>query len=112
MALICWSLLVIWFGKWHVAWDSRPGHHTARYIVQRGSGSTSRTTRPGRESQATLWLGDPVLNHFATDIRKPKIASLKTMSQAQMVQAELMQNCRMEVVDVHRVLRNVESEFV
>ena len=46
------------------------------------------------------------------DVGKAKVAALEAMSQSQMVQAELVQDGSVEIVDVDWVLRDVESEIV
>ena len=44
--------------------------------------------------------------------RQAKIKAAKTERQAAMVDAQQMQNCRLQVVDVHRIFRNMKPQLV
>ena len=50
--------------------------------------------------------------NLAMDISETDIASAKAERQSSMVEPELMQHCRMQVVNRHRVLGNRVAEFV
>ena len=53
-----------------------------------------------------------LLDHLAADIRQSEIAALEAIGQPGVVEAEQVQDRRLEVVNVHRVFDDVEAEFV
>src|SRR5690242_8325889 len=57
-------------------------------------------------------LGQQLRYDFAADIRQPEVASEMPVGEAFVVQAETVQDGRLEVVDMHAVLHDLEAEFV
>src|SRR5262245_4878338 len=52
------------------------------------------------------------LDHFAANVCQPEIASLESVRDICMVQSKQVENRGMEVVHVHRVLRDAPPDFV
>ncbi len=57
-------------------------------------------------------LSQNVLHHFAMDIRQPEMPALELVSQALVVDAQAVQQRRLQIVDMHRVLHDVVAIVV
>src|SRR5687768_9250587 len=56
--------------------------------------------------------GDDLLHEFTLDVGKAIVAAAVTICQALMVQPQLVQYSRVEVMDVHRLIHGLEAEIV
>src|SRR5207248_10254607 len=83
-----------------------PVHRTSRSGLTRGA--ESGCLSPERSSTLSQKFRDDLARH----IRKPKVAALKTIGQLRVIESEQVQNRRVQVVDMHFVLRRVETKFV
>src|SRR5438094_7028975 len=84
----------------------------------RSPGTCCRATSAGRgwwtrwrASRTPLLCQDP-LHHVAMHVRQPVVPPLELERQPGVVDAEQVQQRRLEVVDVYRVLRHVVGELV
>src|ERR1041384_6300584 len=85
-----------------------------RAVAQPASFSPSFPPRL-RVYEVRTWLPssrNDILHHFAEHIRQPEIAAGITISQPGMVDAELIQQCRMQIVNRHPILDGLETELV
>ena len=57
-------------------------------------------------------LGEDRLNELAVHISEPEIATLKSIGQFFVIEAEQMQNRRVQIVHVHFVAHDPEAEFI
>ena len=53
-----------------------------------------------------------LLHHIAMHIRQPEVAALEAVGQPGVLQAEQVQDGRLQVVDVDRILADVEAKLV
>ncbi len=59
--------------------------------------------------QGLGWLSEQVFHHFAGDVRQAEIAALKTVGEPLVVQAEQVEDRRVEIIHVDRVGDDVQT---
>src|SRR2546421_508031 len=65
-----------------------------------------------RRSRTTALSGDDVLDDLAGDIGQAEVTALKAIRQFLVVEAEQVQDRRLQVVDVDRLVDGVETQLV
>jgi len=50
-------------------------------------------------------------NDFAGDVGEAKVAALEAVGEAQVIEAEEVEDCGVEIVDMHRVARDVPADL-
>src|SRR5205823_12966365 len=68
--------------------------------------------RPQQRPSAPARSRDEIAHHPAVDVGQSVFAALKPISQPLVVQAEQVQDGRVQVVDVDGILRHCEAELV
>src|SRR3954469_24407110 len=69
--------------------------------------------RPSLCSQKSMQsLGKELLDQFTMHVRQPEIAPLKAISQLRMVKTQQVQKRRVQIMNVHRVLRGIEPKLI
>ena len=71
---------------------------------------SARSVMPG--PRRTRTSRDNVMDHVPVDVGQAEIAALKTVSQARVIETHQVQDCRIEIVNMHRVAHDVESKLV
>src|SRR5258708_6074656 len=66
----------------------------------------------GLETGLRSSLTEPGTDDFAGHIGEPIIAALETIGERLVIQAKEMEQCRVKVVDVHRIFGDGHSEVV
>jgi hypothetical protein len=61
---------------------------------------------------ARIRLSENFRDQFAMHVGQPEITALETICQLRVVETELMQDRRVQVVDMDPILRDVETEIV
>lgn len=64
-------------------------------------------TDPSREQESRTLLAQDALHDVSMNIRQPEVATLKTIGQPGVVDAQLMQNRGLQIVDVNGIANNV-----
>ena len=67
---------------------------------------------PGPPQPPTSWLTQELLNYFAGDVRQAEIAALKTVGEPLVVQAEQVEDRRVEIIHVDRVGDDVPADLI
>src|SRR5262245_5749830 len=57
-------------------------------------------------------LREDILDHLAVHVGQAEVAAGITVGKSRMIHAELIQECRVEIVDRYAVLNCLEAEFV
>src|SRR6266581_6344724 len=67
---------------------------------------------PGPPQPPTSWLSEELIHHFAGDVRQAEIAALKTVGEPLVVQAEQVEDRRVEIIHVDRVGDDVPADLI
>ena len=78
-----------------------------RGLRHRPSSSSAR-----RHTECACYLGQQLFDDVAVDVGQPVVAALEAVGQPFVVEAEEVQDGRLQVVDVDCVLGDVEAELV
>src|SRR6185369_14000926 len=80
-----------------------------RYSLERFK---ARAAHPQIRRTALLQLSQQLFHHFPAYISQPIVAALEAVGQLEVVQAEQVENRRVQIVDVNFFLDRVKTEFV
>src|ERR1044071_1376528 len=58
------------------------------------------------------WLGDQLVDNIPVNIGKTKIAARMPKSQPGVIETKKLEDCGVQIVDVHRIFHRLETEIV
>ena len=65
-----------------------------------------------RNRKAESRLRHQLLHHISSDVGQPKIPALKRICQPLVIETEQMENRRVKIIDVNRILGDVPTDFI
>src|SRR2546423_2077625 len=89
------------------------GQAKANFFFEYCSGvQEQKKTGPKILSNSGNGLRQNIVHHSPMDIGETKLASLIAVGQSFVIKAKAVQNCRLQIINMNRVLNHVESEVI